>query len=426
MTHSSPLTGKARWQALLSILLVIVSTVGSAVIMEAAYRIYWISKYGPPPDDLEIPMLGVYDVSHWEFDERFGYIYPPGRKINLTSIAGGKVVGCGILDAVNELGNIGPIIGKYEEADFKIAVFGDSFTAFHVNGKTWPAFLQETLEKKLNRKVHVLNFGRDGYGILQMATLAAHELPKWKPDLAIIAFITDDITRDRFWRMTARVDGELRILTTKSPKQPPDISEAADTFLVHEGATHDWCRATEQKRDQIVEEIEDRYRRYVLSIQKSDQVIVNGYTLRHSFIYNRVVHGDPVYFARRKFTPAQNPRLKYTDYAQAPGFSENIKTINATGIPVIWVHLPIYTEVKANKEYELVGTMPDLLASLERDTQSKVEGLLSYTPLPVERPDRMNITETNYHPSLWGMEFYTQAVVKMLDQRGALPQPKSE
>jgi len=40
----------------------------------------------------------------------------------------------------------------------------------------------------LGRRVSILNFWRDGYGILQTIDLAVGEVPRWKPDLVLMNF----------------------------------------------------------------------------------------------------------------------------------------------------------------------------------------------------------------------------------------------
>ena len=172
-------------------------------------------------------LFGVYDKSLWEFDQRFGYVYPPGRTVHLTVLNGGKVVSCRQLPPINAEGNVGDIKGDYASADLKVAVFGDSFTATQDNGVTWPNILQDRLTERLHRKVNVVNFGRDGYSLLQMFDLAAAKVPEWKPDLVMIAFVTDDLDRARFWRTAIEADGEERVLTTIDPTPHPAPDRAS-------------------------------------------------------------------------------------------------------------------------------------------------------------------------------------------------------
>jgi len=125
---------------------------------------------------------------------------PASPIIAQTNIADGRVTSCQRVDVINKYGNIGKIVGDYHEAELKVLVFGDSWSAFHHDGRTWPLFPQEVLEARLNKKVYVVDFGRGAYGILQMFDLAAAKIAEWKPDVAVFAFITDDLDRARFWR----------------------------------------------------------------------------------------------------------------------------------------------------------------------------------------------------------------------------------
>ena len=205
--------------------LVAIGLIIGAGLAEVAYR-GWLYRglqnlFRSAAGDAQLPSFGVYDKSLWEFDQRFGYFYPPGRTVHLTSLNSGKVVGCRQMPPINAEGNVGFIKGDYASADVKVAVFGDSFAATQDNGVTWPNILQDRLTERLHRKVNVVNFGRDGYSLLQMFDLAAAKVPEWKPDLAIIAFITDDLARARFWRTAIEIDGQERVLTTIDPTPHP-------------------------------------------------------------------------------------------------------------------------------------------------------------------------------------------------------------
>ncbi len=86
--------------------------------------------------------------------------------------------------------------------EFRIAVLGDSFTADITNNIRWT----ELLEQKLNaselwrqhvggRFTRVINFGVDGFGIVQMAAMAEHYASQFEPDIILTDLILDDILR---------------------------------------------------------------------------------------------------------------------------------------------------------------------------------------------------------------------------------------
>ncbi len=403
----------------MTLISLILGLVGSEIMIRAYIAFKDPYVFTVKPVDTKAS-LATYSISHWEFDKDFGYVYPPKRKIDLTMLADGLVRGCAVLDVINSDGNIGPEQPDYKDAEIKIAVFGDSWAAFHVNGRNWPQALQDELQKRLNKKVRVINFGRDGYGVLQMVTLARAKLKEFKPDLALITFITDDIDRDRFWRTAVVKNGEDRVLTTLDPDPNPPLNRAADTFLLHPGATYDWCTRTQGKRDQVVDEIEDKYARYISAVMEDRAETVSIFTLRHSFLYNLIVHRNAVHSIFRNYKNPQNPRITELTYNEIPGFVDEIKDLNSIGVPWQLVHLAFYPEVKDGTEYLLTPAREKLLQSLESIANHKALQTLDYVTLPVEKPERMNVTEVNFHPSLWGMEFYAQAVSKMIIERGLI------
>jgi hypothetical protein len=405
-----------------SLLLLLLGSLVGVGLSEAAYRIYLRIAYArlfqPPASEKNI---ATYDVSHWEFDRRFGYVYPPGRIIAQTNIADGRVTSCQRLDVINKYGNIGKIIGNYHEAELKILVFGDSWSAFHHEGRTWPLLLQEVLEARLNKKVHVVNFGRDAYGILQMFDLAAAKIGEWKPDLVVFAFITDDLDRARFWRTVVGAGDDMRVLTVRQPRRDPDPGTSADTYLLMPSATYEWCeRLARTRTTDAVLERTIRKHRVLLEHNNPTQGLAraNVLTLRHSFLYNRVVSGDAFSFLWEQIPAGTNPRVSYQSYAEDPDFLRSLDRINTTGVPWVLFHLAFYPEIKAETEYILRPTQKALLDSLEAVTGKKVLRTTDYVRLPVPQAKRMNATADDNHPSLWGMEFYAKAVAEALVRNG--------
>jgi hypothetical protein len=399
---------------LLPALLIAIGTGVGFAASEAAYRAYLYFEY---PERFASPVaetgyFSLYDQSLWEYDARFGFVYPPGRKIAYTGISDGAVRDCAVMDVINRHGNVGPIIGDYASADLKVAVFGDSWAAFHLDNKTWPVFLQAELERRLGRSAHVLNFGRDGYGILQMFDLAAVKVPEWKPDIALITFITDDLDRERFWRSARRVDGEARALTHLLNSPEPPIEATADTFLLHERATYDWCVGMRGRpdRDRVLEEIFRRRERIAGRRPPADAL-----SLRNSYLLDRVLHGHPFRAVERG---SGNPRMSLADYAADEGFARALRTLRESGVPVILVHLAYYPEIKEGVEYIATFVQRRQLESLARALGHEPLRTIDHTRMPVERPERMNASEDNYHPSLWGMAFYGEVVAEMLIRNG--------
>jgi len=403
--------------AMFNSILVVVSVLISIVAAEAGYRYY---LYLSNPDKFSftlnrgLPTFGLYDVSHWEFDRDLGYTYPPNRQIHQTFISAGVIRGCTSFNTINERGNIGPIRGDFGSADVKIAVFGDSFPAFIVKGMTFPAKLQDTLSEHLKKSVHVVNFGRDGTGVLQIFDTAVAKLPEWKPDLAIITFTTDDLDRVRIWRTVTSINGEKRVLTTVDPEPHPSILRSQDTFVIEKRATPEWCQSLFGKEDAHLTDplLQDLFYRYRRMAREAGYWFPDSWSFRHSFLYNRLVHGDPFYSKdREQFTI---PRVPFDDYAQDKSFVEKVAALEQMNIPYVIVHLPVSPEVAMGQEADLFPKRAALWNSLERATGKKILGVTDYIPMPLENPSRMDASSNNLHPGPFGMKIYADAITNMI------------
>jgi hypothetical protein len=273
-----------------------------AGLAEVAYR-GWLYR---------LPFFGVYDKSLWEFDQRFGYVYPPGRTVHLTLLNGSRVV-------------------------------------------------------------------------------AAAKVPEWKPDLAVIAFITDDLNRARFWRTVIEADGDERVLTTVDPTPHPAPDRAADTFILDRNATHDWRNRMWKsgERDQVVEEIEDHYWRAHGNTEAHRPSLL---TLSHVYLYDRIRYRDPFHSWRKRSTASQNPRIGYDDYRVDDRLTEDLRLLAESHVPYVIVHLPYFPELEKGREYLLQPQQTSLLQSLERLTGRRVIGLKDVMPLPLAGLERMNIS----------------------------------
>jgi len=415
-------SSRKRWLRVAGpIALIVVSCFVGALLAEIAFRVYLVHRYPDRFNPRDDNTFGVYNVSFWEFDERFGYVYPAGRVIDDIGVARGYVKGCDRISVINEFGNIGPVAGDWSTARIKIAVFGDSFSAIHVRGLTWPHFFQEILAERLKQPVAVMNFGRDGYGMLQMFDLAAVKVAEWKPDIVIIAFITDDLTRARFWRTVVGEGDSQRVLTTIDPVPNPGEDRAVDTYLLMASANYEWCKtmAGTGRVDAILSRVIDKRR---ILHQRARGPAPSAWDLRRSYLFDRIRHRKQFWKVGTQLRIAQNPRHAYSSYAEDARFTENLSRLRARGPKLVLYHLAFYPEIKANKEYLLSPQEEALLGSLGSLTEVKIFRTLDYVVRPVDDPQRIYLNPDDYHPSLWGMKFYANAVAEALIRERTLQQ----
>src|SRR4029077_6006550 len=157
------------------------------------------------------------------------------------------------------------------------------------------------------------NFGRDGYGILQMFDLAADKIAEYKPDVVIFAFITDDLTRDRFWRTVGVFDGERRVLTTIDPRPNPELALATDTQLINPEGSADACGKALNDPTfsaHLEREFTKQYKRAKQRGEVSRPSILNT----SSYLYSRLRYGDPFFLHHQQKRPSINPRHQLHDF----------------------------------------------------------------------------------------------------------------
>lgn len=89
-----------------------------------------------------------------------------------------------------------------EPEEFRIAIFGDSYTECETSDFSWVDILHNRISnnkellKRINRKkITVANFGRSGYGFQQFAEEYVTVRDWFKPDLTVFAFIDEDFER---------------------------------------------------------------------------------------------------------------------------------------------------------------------------------------------------------------------------------------
>lgn len=75
---------------------------------------------------------------------------------------------------------------------YTVLIVGDSFTFGWEASESdaWPTILAKT-----DDRLHVLNLGVPGYGVDQMCITLEESIPEYRPQLAILAYIDDDLNR---------------------------------------------------------------------------------------------------------------------------------------------------------------------------------------------------------------------------------------
>jgi lysophospholipase L1-like esterase len=411
-------------RAVLTAALVVFGAAAGFFVSEVAYRallyVEQPARFVQSQRDMRHPSVWFFHASPWHYSEPFGYEYAK-ETVHGGSAQDGTVRSCWTFP-LNAMGNVGLVEGDYGAANRKILVFGDSFTAQPHDQLTWPHLLQRRLNADARPVTAVMNMARDGYGILQMLDLAASKIAEHKPHIAVIAFITDDLTRARSWRTAVVVDGRERILTTDEPNPRPSPERSADTAVWNSKATPAWCAqavATQRRDDPILAEMEDVARNAMARSQHRTSL----YTVRQSLLYDLVVHGTPFHTSLARATPLQNPRHAMASFEEDARFLAAAAAIKNSGSTVFLVHLATIEELRQGREYGAGEREAGLVASLSAALGVPViETLAHAPPLPADIASLAN-TPPDIHPSPAGLAFYAEMVDRALERHGTLRRP---
>ena len=387
---------------------------------EVGLRIYLEYRY--PANFQQPPQSSTFLFfrdSAWTYDQEVGYRYKPNQVWMGGLVQNGRLLGCNSQSRTDARGNMGSSGADYDDAEVKVLVFGDSVTAQPADNVTYPLLLERALSERLGRPVSVMNLGRDGYGMLQMVDLAVREIPRWKPDLVLINFITDDIDRDQFWRTEMTIDGQARVFTTPiaNPDPPPQLR--IDTMLLAPGSSQAWCDQISLQKDQGADPILARLLQTYRATANATSVKPALWDLDYSLVAETILHGDPFAFLWRRIPRSTNPRIRRDHYDDAR-LVAGMKTLEHYGVPLHYVHLPIYSEVKSGS-YEPTMHKSALLADFERLAGRLALKNLPHMHVASDDVDRFPVSQYDHaHPSPFGMQAYASSLTEMLEHAGAL------
>jgi lysophospholipase L1-like esterase len=394
-----------KWVA--NSLLIISSIIVSLVSLEMIYRInlYQTNAF---QSDVHTYTYSATNSVHGVYDENFGLEYKPNHEWTMFNVVNGKVKRCSEpLFVSNQDGLDGKTtIDEYNRADIKILVFGDSVTHWNRKGYTWPDLLQENLINELDINVGVLNYGRGGYGILQMFDLAEAKIKQHQPDLVIFAFITDDLTRARLWFKTIKVDGYTRILV--SPEKGNFHHKfTLSPIVVNTSANLAWCKKSlkDHKSNPILEQLNKQYAEVKWSVDKVHGLTEdNLFSVSNFYLFNRIKYGSA--FAPLPNTRFGIPQLTINDFASDKQLISRINRIKHSKIPYLVFHIPVKKELEELKmQTNQQGAL--LLASLKKLIDKKIIFLLK----DIKQQEPLELyTYDSIHPNFSGLRLYADLI----------------
>jgi len=397
------MTGPARTSWAARVTLVATGVCLSLAIAEIAVR----AHVGSRPVSFHI-VNGVFG----QYDREFGQRFRPSSKKVLSLVSDGRVTWCpGVIASANVDGLGGrSTLADARNADYVIFTTGDSFSYWMQSALTIPDVVETLLGERTGLKVVNLNFARGAYGILQMLTLAAEMYPALKPQLIVVQFITDDLTRGRWWTREAVIDGRTRSQMASRPDfNDPRTTNEED--VVDGRATEEWCRRElHAARPDAVVKDSVSFRGVYL---RSKGIAFEPFSLTKSYLIEAVwstFFGRPFY-SQTAFSLM--PRVTAEEFLADPGYRAAIQKLKQSGVPVVLVHLPNKAEILFGRPFRGRAT-ESIWTHLERDLGTRIVTLAELPNHPPP-PPTIDLQPNNAHPNLDGIRFYGQYVATVLE-----------
>lgn len=387
--------------------LVAFSALFGLLVVEIGYRVH-LSSFSPQLN-VDTSHFIVWDSAFRQYDPVSSYRYVPNAQMNKAIIYDGLPQAC-LLTRSDGHGNIVTDSSVSSPSAIRIFTFGDSFTAESADEQkatTWPSLLAQRLNRRHDRAFEVTNYARGGIGLYQMVTFAAETLAssEHKPDVIVIAFIRDDLTRPIWWLVkttpydmywTADRNGRLR-----------NGNHLRFGFL-DPRATNAWCKSvrdTAARDDPTLVSLRENYGKLRRRDEAAFGSVVNLWAADRSYLWSRLMTGDPFALTRPHF-----PRITVDTYRESREWRAAIERLKTSGTRVVFVHLPEFPDLKEGAYnfhfldrpvYDLVqkSGIP-LISALDAKLAASAE---EYYQVPYDM-----------HPSLAGIDYLARVIDEKL------------
>jgi hypothetical protein len=398
---------KAIRRAIPNLFLLTLSIALPLLLGEVAYRTYkalWSkSTYS----------FRLAPLSYGQFDPLFGQRYHPGSSFSFSLIQDGRVVWCsGTVSAANGDGLTGrATLADAKTAPLRLLTSGDSVSHWQRNGVTIPDIAQDELRRRGHTGVTILNYSRGGYGVLHMLTIASSVASDVLPQRIVFQFITDDLTRGRWWSREAQINGRTRAQLSPSPNSFDDFRITNDKYIVDARADDAWCRRqmTQPEEDSVLRDAVAFHRSYM----HRKGLSFNPWSLKRSYLADYFYYkltGEPLSEVAR-FSII--PRVDAVGFASDAGYVESVEKLRRIDIPVVLIHLPTKTELDANKVL-LNREQKQIWQQLEKDFNTRIHTYSSMQQRPTV-PSVIDLLPFDGHPNYEGLLFYGAYVAEVLN-----------
>jgi hypothetical protein len=234
-----------------------------------------------------------------------------------------------------------------------------------------------------------------------------------KPNLVILAFIADDLSRDRFWRTNVSLDGSDRLFVTTENSSRPDLQSVQDYMIIEPRVNDLGCGNLlgTSASDGLIDELHHRF----WTLQ--DEGLKSGvarYTT--SMLYDRLRYDDP-YFTLRKVP--RMPRVSFSDFRENTEFVSDVQSLISQPVPVLFVMLPVYQDFVSGK-IRITEQHENLLASFASLVPTGIVDLYDVSERPEKPLEKYFLLPHDPHPSEYGAQWYAKQIVEVITKRKLL------
>jgi hypothetical protein len=390
----------------MGLVLLVTSVLFTLGLAEMAFRVYKSSQDGS---------FRLAESVYGQFDARFGHRFVPNSKNVLSVVTNRRVVWCGGIVASANADGLGGrrTLADARAAEYVIFTTGDSVSHWKRSDLTVPDMVESLLSDRTGIKVVNLNFARGGYGVLQMLTIAAEMYPVVKPNLIVIQFISDDLTRGRWWTREALIDGRKRAQMSSRPNGFDDLRITNDEVVVDGRATEEWCQRqlVASSQDSVVRDATAYYHDYL----RAKGIAFRPFALTKFYLaeslwmkfFGRPFHAEAVF--------SLIPRVTAEEFAADPDYRDAVGKLKRFGVPVVLVHLPSKAEIVAGGPFR-GREMGRIWTHLEDDLDTRVVTLAALPNRPAT-PQTIDLQPHDGHPNLDGIKFYGEYVARAIEAR---------
>jgi hypothetical protein len=263
-----------------------------------------------------------------------------------------------------------------------------------------------------------------------MIDYAAAAVPEMRPDAYVVAYITNDLVRPRFWLLERQIGGRERLLLSRGPAE----EGATDYLQINPRITRAWCERMAAakasgdraalREDPVAADLLQQ-RRDLLAGHGQPLFRVDLRSLRRSFAFNRIVLGNAFHNVPLGEARGSYERIGFTSFGEDSRFREAIGRLEQTGIPGYLVHIPHQFEIIAGREFDYTragGSTDAQGASLRRS----LETLMGVPSIPLLKhlgswraePAAHIWKPDDHHPNRKGIEVLSKAVTEALIEQG--------